>query len=113
MAKFRKLNITTPLLFAFPLKSEWAVNPIDLNTPINSGDWENAGKLKFSRGYVLAKNDARFLYLALDVIEDTGNDSSTKDYFWLSFDTNRDRSITANRDINYALYPGQPNKLGI
>lgn len=113
MAKFRKLNITTPLLFAFPLKSEWAVNPIDLNTPINSGGWENAGKLKFSRGYVLAKNDARFLYLALDVIEDTGNDSSTKDYFWLSFDTNRDRSITANRDINYALYPGQPNKLGI
>jgi len=112
MAKIRNLSISTPLLFAFPLKSEWAVNPIDLNAPINSGGWEDSGQLKFSRGFVLAKNDARFLYLALDVLDDTGNDSSTNDYFWLSFDSNRDRTITANVDINYGLYPGQPNKLG-
>ncbi|MDG1276027.1 MAG: hypothetical protein P8O16_02020 [Algoriphagus sp.] len=113
MAKLKNLTITTPLLFAFPLKSEWAINPIDLNAPLNSGDWENAGSLKFTRGFVLAKNDARFLYLALDVVDDTGNDPSTNDYFWLSFDTNRDRAITANQDINYGLYPGKPNKLGI
>jgi len=60
MAKLKNLSITTPLLFAFPLKSEWAVNPISLDTPINSGGWENAGELNFSRGYILAKNDARF-----------------------------------------------------
>jgi hypothetical protein len=113
MAKIRNFTINTPLLFAFPLKSEWAVNPIDLNAPINSGGWEDAGQLKFSRGYVLAKNDARFLYLALDVLDDTGNDRGTNDYFWLSFDFNRDRSITANVDLNYGLYPGQANKLGI
>ncbi len=112
MAKLRNLSITTPLLFAFPLKSEWAVTPVDINKPIQSGDWEGAGSLKFSRGYVMAKNDANFLYLTLDVVSDTGNDASTNDYFWLTFDTNRDRAITSGVDVNYGLYPGQPNKLG-
>ncbi|MEN2280982.1 hypothetical protein AAGF08_02515 [Algoriphagus sp. SE2] len=113
MAKIRKLSITTPLLFAFPLRSEWAVTPIDPAAPINSGGWEDAGKLKFSRGYVMAKNDAKFLYLALDVLEDTGNDHGTNDYFWLSFDYNRDRAITSNVDVNYGLYKNQPNKLAL
>ncbi|WP_026953393.1 hypothetical protein [Algoriphagus mannitolivorans] len=112
MAKLRSLSITSPLVFAMPFKSEWAQQPIDLNSPLNSGSWDDAGTLSFSRGVVLAKNDAKFLYLALDVVQDTGNDSSTNDYFWLSFDVNRDRGITANQDINYGLYPGQPDKLG-
>jgi hypothetical protein len=113
MAKVVKsLSITTPILFAFPFKSEWAQTPIDINKPLSSGDWEDAGTLKFSRGVVLAKNDANFLYLALDLTDDHGNDAGTNDYFWLSFDVNRDRAITANKDVNYGLYPGQPNKLG-
>ncbi len=113
MAKVVKsLSITTPILFAMPFKSEWAQNPIDLNKPRNSGDWEDAGTLKFTKGTVLAKNDAKFLYLALDLTEDKGNDAGTNDYFWLSFDVNRDRAITSNQDVNYGLYPGQPNKLG-
>ncbi|WP_373399551.1 hypothetical protein V8V91_07560 [Algoriphagus halophilus] len=113
MAKLRNFSITTPLLFAFPLKSTWANSPINLGAPINSGGWENAGSLKFSRGYIMAKNDANFLYLAIDVLEDTGNDPGTNDYFWLSFDYNRDRAITSNVDVNYALYQNQPNKLAI
>lgn len=106
MAKIKNLTITSPILFALPLKSTWAVTPIDINSPLSGGAWDGAGKLKFSRGEVLAKNDAQFLYLAIDVVQDTGNDSGTGDYFWLSFDRNRDRAITANYDINYALYPG-------
>ncbi|MDN3203194.1 hypothetical protein [Algoriphagus sediminis] len=109
--RIKKLSITNPLLFAFPLRSEWAVTPVDINKPFNAGDWSDSGKLKFSRGFVYAKNDARYLYLALDVVQDTGNDRGTGDYFWLSFDKNRDRKITANTDINYALYPNQPNRL--
>ncbi|REG81358.1 hypothetical protein [Algoriphagus antarcticus] len=112
MAKLRNLSITTPILFAFPLRSEWAVNPVDINKPVMAGDWDGAGSLKFSRGYVMAKNDANFLYLTLDVVSDTGNDASTNDYFWLTFDNNRDRAITSGVDVNYGLYPGQPNKLG-
>lgn len=112
ITKFKNFHITTPFLFSFPLRSEWAVNPINLNTPVSSGDWDDAGKLKFPKGYVLAKNDARFLYLALDVVDDTGNDTSTNDHFWLTFDNTRDRNITANVDVNYGLYPGKPNNLG-
>ncbi|WP_339868119.1 hypothetical protein [uncultured Algoriphagus sp.] len=113
MAKLRNLSITTPILFAIPLRSEWAINPIDINKTIMDGDWDGAGSLKFTRGYVLAKNDANFLYLTLDVVSDTGNDPGTNDYFWLTFDNTRDRAITANVDVNYGLYPGQPNKLGL
>ncbi len=112
MAKIRSLSITSPILFAFPLKSEWAQTPIDINAPFNSGGWDDSGTLKFSRGVVHAKNDAKFLYLALDLTEDKGNDTGTNDYFWLTFDKDRNRSITANQDVNYGLYPGQPNKLG-
>lgn len=112
MAKLRSLSITSPLVFALPFKSEWAQVPIDLDAPLSSGAWDDSGTLKFSRGFVLAKNDARFLYLALDVVADTGNDPSTNDYFWLTFDVNRDRAITSNSDVNYGLYPGKPNKLG-
>ncbi|PZX51979.1 hypothetical protein [Algoriphagus chordae] len=112
MAKLRNLSITTPILFALPLRSAWAVNPVDINKPMMAGDWDGAGSLKFSRGYVMAKNDANFLYLTLDVVSDIGNDSGTNDYYWLSFDNNRDRAITSNVDVNYAAYPGQPNKLG-
>lgn len=112
MAKLRNLSITTPLLFALPLRSAWAVNPVDINKPVMAGDWEGAGSLKFSRGFVMAKNDANFLYIMLDVVADTGNDPGTNDYFWLTFDNNRDRAITSGVDVNYGLYPGQPNKLG-
>ena len=112
MAKIRSLSITTPIVFALPFKSEWAQIPIDITAPLSSGGWDDSGKLKFSRGFVLAKNDAKFLYLALDLTEDKGNDTGTNDYFWLSFDKDRDRAITSNQDVNYGLYPGQPNKLG-
>ena len=112
MAKLRNLSITTPIIFALPLRSEWAVNPVDINKPVMADDWDGAGSLKFTRGYVMAKNDANFLYLALDVVSDTGNDSGTNDYFWLTFDNNRDRAISSGVDVNYGLYPGQPNKLG-
>jgi len=33
-------------------------------------------------------------------------------FFGWSFDSNRDRTITANVDINYGLYLAKPNKLG-
>lgn len=112
MAKLKNLSITSPILFALPLRSVWAINPVDINKPVMAGDWEDAGSLKFSRGFVMAKNDANFLYLTLDVVSDTGNDPSTNDSFWLSFDTNRDRAITSGVDVNYGLYPGQPNKIG-
>jgi len=45
-------------------------------------------------------------------VEDTTNDPGTGDYFWLTFDRNRNRSINPNVDVNYGVYPNQPNKMG-
>lgn len=112
-----RLSIVNPIrinpgLFHFVLRSEWAVEPVNLNQPLNSESWENAGALKFDKGWVLAKNDANFLYLAIDVTADTGDDPGTDDYFWLTFDVNRDRSISSNTDINYGVHRGEPENLG-
>jgi len=101
-----------PGLFRFLLRSQWAIEPILLNEPLNDGGWAEAGKMKFDKGWILAKNDANFLYLAIDVTADTGNDPNTDDYFWLTFDVNRNRSISSNKDINYGNYPGHPERLG-
>jgi hypothetical protein len=107
----RFISVMDPRPLVFLFRSTWADTPIDLNAPLNSGPWEGAGRMRFNRGWVLAKNDARFLYLALDVTADTGDDPGTSDYFWLTFDVNRDRAITSGRDINFATPPNQPENL--
>ncbi len=96
------------------LKSNWANEAIDIHAPFSSSQWDDAGIFKFDKGLVLVKNDAGFLYLVLDVIADTVDDStgSNRDYFWLSFDVDKNKSITSNVDVNYGLYPNQPPKLG-
>ncbi len=63
-------------------------------------------------GFILVKNDADFLYLALDLVNDNGNSPGVGDYFWLSFDVDRSGSITPNFDINYGIYPTLPIKIG-
>lgn len=96
------------------IRSQWASTPISPENSLNNDLWSDALEKKMSipGGYFMAKNDLRFLYVALDLTEDTNNDPGTKDYFWLSFDKDRNRSITPNVDVNFAPYRDQPNKLG-
>lgn len=92
--------------------SNWVSAPIDLDDSINDVSWENAGKIEVQGGYLMAKNNDEFLYIALDMVDDTGNNAGTGDYFWFTFDRNRNAAITPNYDVNYGLYPGNPNKMG-
>ena len=62
-------------------------------------------------GFIMVKNDANFLYLALDLVSDTGNTPGVGDYFWLSFDNDRNAAITSNFDVNYGIYPSLPIKI--
>ncbi|MEM6685621.1 MAG: hypothetical protein AAF617_07460, partial [Bacteroidota bacterium] len=75
--------------------------------------WAGAteSQVKFGDVYMLAKNDAQYLYVILDVVDDTHN-NPTGDYFHFAFDRNRDKVITPNVDVNYGIYPGHPNKMG-
>src|SRR5438105_8343784 len=83
-----------PVLVA--LRSKWAQTPPDPATSIMDPAWQGAGEYQFDKGWVFAKNDSKFLYMALDVVYDTGNDFGTGDYYWLSFDTDENRGISAN-----------------
>jgi len=94
------------------LVSRWVDTPIDLDDSINDPSWNDAGIMHMSKGKVMVKNNSEFLYVALDIVTDQGNDAGTGDYFWFTFDRNRNAAITPNYDVNYGLYPGNPNKMG-
>jgi hypothetical protein len=107
------ISLSHTFAAATSLISKWTESPLDPTTSIMDSAWNGAGEFQFPKGWVYAKNDAKFLYLVLDVIADTGNDYGTGDYYWLSFDVDENRGISANKDVNYGLYPGFPNKMGI
>jgi hypothetical protein len=92
--------------------STWAETPIQLTEGLGDAVWAGAGKLTIPGGFLVTKNDAQFLYAALDMISDTGNDSGVGDYFWFTFDKNRSGNITPNVDVNYGQFPNAPNKIG-
>ncbi len=94
--------------------SLWANVPIGLSETVAHESWAGAQEqqMKVPGGYLWAKNDARFLYLIIDFVEDSHEDPGVGDYFWFTFDTNRNGTITPNKDINYGPYPNNPNKMG-
>ena len=96
------------------LHSRWADAPIALTDALNHDNWAGAreNQMTIPAGFMWVKNDAIFAYIALDLVNDRNNDPGTGDYFWLSFDKDRNGAITPNVDVNYGVYPGQPNKLG-
>lgn len=94
------------------VKSTWTASPINVAAAYNPAVWAGAGALALSVGSLLAKNDHEFAYIALDLTGDTGNSPGVGDYFWLTFDVDRNRSITAHVDINYGTYPTLPIKIG-
>jgi hypothetical protein len=92
--------------------SKWAETPIQLTEGLGDASWAGAGKLALPGGFMFSKNDAQFLYIALDMTSDTGNDSGTGDYFWFTFDRNRSGNINPNIDVNYSAFPNAPSKIG-
>src|SRR5262249_52469722 len=94
------------------VRSGWASAPVAVSGTFSPGEWTDAGVLPMPSGVVLVKNDANFLYLALDLVGDTGNSPGAGDYFWLSFDVARNAAITPNFDVNYGIYPALPIRIG-
>ena len=93
--------------------STWADVPITLNENLSDPVWAGAGKMAIAgAGFLITKNDAQFLYAALDVVSDTINDSGVGDYFWFTFDRNRDGNISTSFDVNYGQFPSTPDKIG-
>ena len=91
--------------------SRWANTPPALSGSFTPGEWTGAGVLPMPGGFILVKNDSNFLYLAIDLTTDTGNTAGVGDYFWLTFDVNKDATITSRVDVNYGLYPSLPIRM--
>ncbi|HTP81613.1 MAG TPA: hypothetical protein VMQ11_01640 [Alphaproteobacteria bacterium] len=95
------------------LQSGWCAQPLTLTGILDAARWGGAGSMAVPNlGTILVQNDGQSLYVGLDVVKDTGNDPGTGDYFWLSFDVDKNKAITPNVDVNYAPYQNQPNHLG-
>ena len=93
------------------VRSTWTA-PIDVTLGFTPATWAGAGQLPLPVGSMLVKNDSQFVYVALDLTGDTGNSPGVGDYFWLTFDVDRNRSITPHLDVNYGTYPDLPIKIG-
>ena len=93
--------------------STWAETPIQLTDSLSDAVWAGAGQMPIPGGFLYAKNDSQFLYAALDLTQDPGNDPPDGDYFWFTFDNNRNGVINPNVDINYGVHYGNPDDLGI
>lgn len=92
--------------------SRWAGSAPMVSGTFAPGEWNGAGTLAMPGGSILVKNNAEFLYLAIDLVNDTGNSPGVGDYFWLSFDVNGSDSATPNFDINYEIHPSLPIRIG-
>jgi len=92
--------------------SRWAATSPSISGSFSPGEWSNAGVLPMPGGFILVQNDNDFLDLAIDLVGDTGNTPGVADYFWLSFDINKNATITSNLDVNYGIYPSLPIKMG-
>jgi hypothetical protein len=93
------------------IRSAWTT-PINVTVAFAPAVWTGAGQLPLPVGSMLVKNDNQFVYVALDLTGDTGNSPGTSDFFWLTFDVDRDRSIGPRVDVNYGTYPTLPIRIG-
>ena len=91
--------------------STWATNPITINGVLTAAEWGGAGQMPIPAGFLKVKNDATFLYVALDLVGDLGADAGTGDYYWFTADVDANAAITPNKDLNYGMLPGAPNLL--
>jgi hypothetical protein len=96
--------------------SKWTPNPIAINGILGAAQWADAPQMPLQNGGVnygtlMVKNDHQYLYVALDVTRDQGNDLGTNDYFWFCVDVDGNSAVTPNQDALFSSVPGSPNDL--
>ena len=86
---------------SLPLTSTYAGTPPTIDGRIDYGEWNLANKIPFDNGFISVVNDNIRLYVLLDVLGETVNNPIDSDFFWVTFDKDRDGAIDANADLNY------------
>jgi len=94
------------------IDSNYTSGPVIIDGIFQAQEWKPIGqRLELQYGWVAFLNDDSTLYLIINLTKDYGNDSPKRaapwgDFISLSFDVDRNRSITPNVDVAYGLYPG-------
>jgi hypothetical protein len=93
------------------INSSYVSTPPDIDGSIGFGEWSLSNTIEFDSGFLTVVNDRTRLYILVDLLEDTGNDTTSpdKDFFWLTFDVDRDGQITPDVDLNYGTIPANNN----
>ena len=92
--------------------SNYTSDSILIDGIFQAQEWKAIGqRFKLQNGWVAFLNDDSTLYLMINLTQDYGDDSPKRtapwgDFISLSFDVDRNRSITPNVDVAYGLYPG-------
>jgi hypothetical protein len=81
--------------------TRYADNPPTIDGVLDFGEWSGAAQIKFNNGVVSVLNDNQRLYVLIDFLGEKKPDAN--DYFWLSFDANRDGKISPEIDLNYGF----------
>lgn len=85
----------------------WATSAPVVDGVISSGEWAGAQVTPLIHGQLRTMNDASYLYVLIDVTEDTVADPThgggVSDFFTLSFDTDLSIGVTPNVDLAYAV----------
>lgn len=103
-------KVLAPNPASLTVTSSYAATPPVIDGVINFGEWDMSSKLPFDNGFVTFRNDGIRLYVLIDVLYDlNADDVNSGDYFWLSFDTNKNGVIDPNVDINYGVTPVEHN----
>jgi hypothetical protein len=83
----------------------WAASVPVIDGVVSPGEWTGAQVTPLVHGQLRTMNDAAFLYVLLDVIDDTVNDptsgSGPADSFVMAFDVDLNFGVTPNTDLIY------------
>ena len=90
-------------------RSQYTTKPPIIDGDVTFEEWSGAGEIWNDVGVAMVKNDGTNLYLLVDVLIDTGNDSilplgEDGDSVYIAFDVNLDSEITS-ADIEFSVDP--------
>lgn len=96
---------------ALTLDARWTAQPHTVSARFDK-EWQaTRNAIRLEHGWLFARNDAKQLYLVVDLTGDTGNDKPLTqapwgDFLSVAFDVNLDGKITIDTDSKYAQHPG-------
>jgi hypothetical protein len=84
----------------------WATAAPTIDGVVSPGEWSSARLTTLTHARLRTMNDGSFLYVLLDVVDDTGNDPvgtvGGNEYFTLAFDVDQNHAVSPHVDLAYA-----------